>query len=262
MGQGDLAFTEARNRLASRPPEGMVALYTSYADCGLKLPLSSFLEEVLRFCGISFSQISLAALDRLLTFSLLCRRSGVETSLAVFRIWFQITSMSSDPRRMLISQRGGFPLFDHLSDRSHNWRDRFFFVSLDALGPIDLDSSPSTHWGLLTQLKTHTTLVAHADLEPQQANANEVLIKVYRRADGPALATGAGSLVGWISTPQVFPSPACSLSPSAPSCGVFPAAFPDLLGLLSLGGDGNTLRLFLFGEFLPCLVSSMRNLSS
>lgn len=65
-------------RLASRPPAGMVALYANYTECGLRLPLSPFLAEVLRFCDISFSQLPPAAVDRLVTFSQLCRQSGVE----------------------------------------------------------------------------------------------------------------------------------------------------------------------------------------
>lgn len=82
---------------------------------------------------------------------------------------------------MLLNQRGGFPLFDHLADRSHNWRDRFFFVPVDALGPIDLESPPPSHWGLLTQLKTRTTPPLMSDLDGPQSRAHEVLIKVYRR---------------------------------------------------------------------------------
>lgn len=98
----------------------MVALYLSYVDFGLKLPHSSFLSDVVRFCKESFSQIPTITLDRLLTFALLCLKCGIEASLPVFHIWFQIMCMPSVPRRMLISQRTWFALLEHMSDRSHN----------------------------------------------------------------------------------------------------------------------------------------------
>lgn len=45
-------------------------------------------------------------------------------------------------------------------------------MSVEALGPIDIDSPPTTRWALLSKLKTRTIVVAIADLGPQEKNVH------------------------------------------------------------------------------------------
>lgn len=101
--------------------------------------------------------------------------------------------MLSDPRSVLISQRAGYPLLEHMFDWSYNWHDRYLFVSVGVLGPIDVDSPPPARWGFLTILKNRTNVVAVADLEPQEKNTHSVLIRVF--CQGPVSVRELG--VSW-----------------------------------------------------------------
>lgn len=60
--------------------------------------------------------------------------------------------MNTDQKRVLISVCAGIPLITGFSD---HWRDRFYIVAMDALGPIDPTYLPPTLWALLDVLKSH-----------------------------------------------------------------------------------------------------------
>lgn len=71
--------------------------------------------------------------------------------MSVFRFWYAIYPMNTDRRRVVIRDRAGFSLVNHLVDRAHNWRDFYFFVSYNHLGPIDPDHPLLRNGPLLTR---------------------------------------------------------------------------------------------------------------
>lgn len=77
-------FEMVGDQLASHPPPGQVAVYIPYADAGLKLLLSQFLQDVISHCWLMLLQFPPAAMDHLTSFVLLCRECKIEPSVSMF----------------------------------------------------------------------------------------------------------------------------------------------------------------------------------
>lgn len=79
--------------------------------------------------------------------------------------------------------RAVLPLINHFVDRSHHWRDRFFFVPMNALGPVDdPDHPPPNRWALLNLLKSrNVSAVPNVHLNASGKLAHETLVEVFYR---------------------------------------------------------------------------------
>lgn len=120
MSSGAISFRDLENDLASNPQRGYTVFYTHYVDVSLKLPQSPFLQSAVHGCEAMLSQFPPTALDRLNAFALLCEQCLVEPSLVVFTIWYSVTLMNTDPKRVLVSVRTGLSLVTGFSDRTHH----------------------------------------------------------------------------------------------------------------------------------------------
>lgn len=80
-----------------------------------------------------------------------------------------------------LAERGSPGLVDHLADRAHNWRDFFFFVSFNHLGPIDSDHPHPAQWEPIDTLKSCTTVVPPFRMSPEEQDVNKVLSGIFLR---------------------------------------------------------------------------------
>lgn len=122
---------------AASPPNDFTSVYTSYLDAKMPIPASSFLVEFLRFTGITLSQLFPSSLDKVFAFEELSLLLGwAIPTMSLFLTFFGITRKDE---RVTISTRPGRRLLGGLKDRTHRWKDRYFFAAISALG---LDGVP------------------------------------------------------------------------------------------------------------------------
>ncbi|KAJ0747637.1 hypothetical protein HanOQP8_Chr05g0191891 [Helianthus annuus] len=109
-------------------PSGSIALYCRHFEfSNLRHPFSTFVLNVLEYYRVSFGQIHSKGIARVLHFEVLCRASGYDPSLLLFRRFFclakngdWVTFKTSKVDTCLISS---------MVTTLGAWKDRFFWVS-------------------------------------------------------------------------------------------------------------------------------------
>lgn len=83
--------------VAARPSErvtalqkGWVGLYLDYFKEGLRIPVSPFLVEIVRYYKIHVSQLTPNAVSHIIGFEVLCLSQGRACTVGLFRYFFQI----------------------------------------------------------------------------------------------------------------------------------------------------------------------------
>ncbi|GKB54919.1 hypothetical protein Tco_0905672 [Tanacetum coccineum] len=148
-------------------PAGKIGLYTRFFDfTNFRLPLSTFLVNIVRHFRINISQLSVIGAAKFSHFEILCRVYGVTPTVGLFRCFY------------VNSKKNGWMSFNKRSDKSpvyytkpidslKNWNDHFFWVddfACSALFPwhtaknVTRDPAPA-----VADFNAHdyATLVAH-----------------------------------------------------------------------------------------------------
>ncbi|GJY27689.1 hypothetical protein Tco_0403456 [Tanacetum coccineum] len=109
-------------------PTGKIGVYTRFFEyTNFRLPLSTFLVDVLIYYHIHISQLSVIGAAKVSHFEVLCRVHGFEPTVGLFRCFYVNSknkgwmSFSKRPRNDAVSYTK--PL-----DSLKNWNDRFFWV--------------------------------------------------------------------------------------------------------------------------------------
>ncbi|GJV94320.1 hypothetical protein Tco_1545897 [Tanacetum coccineum] len=109
-------------------PAGKIGLYTRFFDfANFRLPLSTFLVNILRHFRINISQLSVIGTAKVSHFEILCRVYGITPTVGLFRCFY------------VNSKKNGWMSFSKRSDKSFvcytkpldslkNWNDHFFWV--------------------------------------------------------------------------------------------------------------------------------------
>lgn len=71
------------------PPPGKVGVYVRTFDAGYRLPITYFLNEVLRKNGINIYDLTPNALNKVVAFEMMCRSQDFLPSLPVFKNFFR-----------------------------------------------------------------------------------------------------------------------------------------------------------------------------
>ncbi|KAL2471814.1 Uncharacterized protein Adt_39950 [Abeliophyllum distichum] len=128
---------------------GEVAVYQDSLKAGLRFPLHPFLVEFFCTFSISPGQLVPNALRMLNYYLLVCVRHGVDPSVDVFRVLFEMKLLDRYDCYIVFSHRDrGLPTHDHFKipncpSSNSGWKNRFFFVkSVAGSFPFPLD------WGV------------------------------------------------------------------------------------------------------------------
>ncbi|GJU33356.1 hypothetical protein Tco_1176945 [Tanacetum coccineum] len=117
-----------QNDVMHERPAGKIGLYTRYFDyANFRLPLSTFLVDVLRHFRINISQLSVIGAAKVSHFEILCRVYGIIPTVRLFRCFY------------VNSKKSGWMSFSKRSDNApvcytkpldslKNWNDHFFWV--------------------------------------------------------------------------------------------------------------------------------------
>ncbi|GJX00006.1 hypothetical protein Tco_0183919 [Tanacetum coccineum] len=77
------------NQIIHEMPTGKIGVYTRFFEyVNFRLPLSTFLVNVLRYYHISLSQLSIIAAAKVSHFEILCRVYGIESTVGLFRCFY------------------------------------------------------------------------------------------------------------------------------------------------------------------------------
>ncbi|KAL2486724.1 Uncharacterized protein Adt_31480 [Abeliophyllum distichum] len=113
---------------------GEVAIYQDSLKAGLRFPLHPFLVEFFCTFSISPGQLVPNALRMLNYYLLVCVRHGVDPSVDVFRVLFEMKLLNRYDCYIVFSHRDrGPPTHDHFKipncpSSNSGWKNRFFFV--------------------------------------------------------------------------------------------------------------------------------------
>ncbi|KAL2543392.1 Uncharacterized protein Adt_04370 [Abeliophyllum distichum] len=128
---------------------GEVAIYQDSLKAGLRFPLHPFLVEFFCTFNLSPGQLVPNALRMLNYYLLVCVRRGVELSVDVFRLLFEMKLLDRYDCYVVFSHRDrGLPSHDHFKipncpSSNNGWKNRYFFVKPVAGNfPFPLD------WGI------------------------------------------------------------------------------------------------------------------
>ncbi|GKD54800.1 hypothetical protein Tco_1288187, partial [Tanacetum coccineum] len=70
-------------------PAGKIGLYTRFFDfANFRLPLSTFLVDILRYFRINISQLSVIGAAKVSHFEILCRACGITSTVGLFRCFY------------------------------------------------------------------------------------------------------------------------------------------------------------------------------
>lgn len=72
------------------PPKGWVGLYLDYFKEGFRIPVSTFLVEMLKHYKIHVSQLNPNTVSHIIGFEVLCRSQGRACTVGLFRYFFQM----------------------------------------------------------------------------------------------------------------------------------------------------------------------------
>ncbi|GJU63769.1 hypothetical protein Tco_1245604 [Tanacetum coccineum] len=109
-------------------PTGKIGVYTRFFEyANFRLPLSTFLVDVLRYYHIHISQLSVIGAAKVSHFEVLCRVHGFEPTVGLFRCFYV---NSKNKGWMSFSKRPGNDAVCYTKplDSLKNWNDRFFWV--------------------------------------------------------------------------------------------------------------------------------------
>ncbi|KAL4571396.1 hypothetical protein LXL04_018155 [Taraxacum kok-saghyz] len=125
----DLALPDY-DRSVLNPPAGRVAVYHHHLKGGLRLPLKSFIADVVQYFKVHVLQLAPNAMRKVVCFILISRILGVLPSLQVF-CYFYIASPQggwiSISKRPFVNE-----LCLGLSNSLKKWKPEFFFVKSEA----------------------------------------------------------------------------------------------------------------------------------
>ncbi|GKD01875.1 hypothetical protein Tco_1172149 [Tanacetum coccineum] len=110
-------------------PTGKIELYTrSFEFANFRLPLSTFLVDVLRYYRIYISQLSVIAAAKVSYFEILCRVHDCEPTVGLFRCFYV---NSKNKGWMYFSKRPGHDVVCYTKplDSLKGWNDHFFWVN-------------------------------------------------------------------------------------------------------------------------------------
>ncbi|KAL2469869.1 Uncharacterized protein Adt_38005 [Abeliophyllum distichum] len=128
---------------------GEVAIYQDSLKAGLRFPLHPFLVEFLCTFNLSPGQLVPNALRMLNYYLLVCLRKGIEPSVDVFRLLFEMKPLDRYDCYVVFSHRDrGIPAHDHFKipncpTSNSGWKNRYFFVK-----PIDDEFPFPLEWGI------------------------------------------------------------------------------------------------------------------
>ncbi|GKA94237.1 hypothetical protein Tco_0816223 [Tanacetum coccineum] len=116
------------NQTIHEMPTGKIGVYTRFFEyANFRLPLSTFLVNVLRYYHIHISQLSVIGAAKVSHFEVLCRVHGFEPTVGLFRCFYV---NSKNKGWMSFSKRPGNDAVCYTKplDSLKNWNDRFFWV--------------------------------------------------------------------------------------------------------------------------------------
>ncbi|KAL2476289.1 Uncharacterized protein Adt_37025 [Abeliophyllum distichum] len=128
---------------------GEVAIYQDSLKAGLRFPLHPFLVEFFCTFNLSPGQLVPNALRMLNYYLLVCVRRGVEPSVDVFRLLFEMKLLDRYDCYVVLSHRDrGLPSHDHFKipncpSSNSGWKNRYFFVK-----PVAGNFSFPLDWGV------------------------------------------------------------------------------------------------------------------
>ncbi|KAL2470943.1 Uncharacterized protein Adt_39079 [Abeliophyllum distichum] len=128
---------------------GEVAIYQDSLKASLRFPLHPFLVEFLCTFNLSPGQLVPNALRMLNYYLLVCIRKGIEPSVDVFRLLFEMKPLDRYDCYVVFSHRDrGIPAHDHFKipncpTSNSGWKNRYFFVR-----PVDEEFSFPLEWGI------------------------------------------------------------------------------------------------------------------
>ncbi|GJU46673.1 hypothetical protein Tco_1203939 [Tanacetum coccineum] len=109
-------------------PTGKIGVYTRFFEyANFRLPLSTFLVDMLRYYHIHISQLSVIGAAKVSHFEILCRVHGFEPTVGLFRCFYV---NSKNKGWMSFSKRQGNDVVCYTKplDSLKSWNDRFFWV--------------------------------------------------------------------------------------------------------------------------------------
>ncbi|GKE39764.1 hypothetical protein Tco_1463169, partial [Tanacetum coccineum] len=109
-------------------PTGKIGVYTRFFEfANFRLPLSTFLVDVLRYYRIHISQLSVIAATKVSHFEILCRVHDCEPTVGLFRCFYVNFKKNG---WMSFSKRPGNDVVCYTKpiDSLKGWNDRFFWV--------------------------------------------------------------------------------------------------------------------------------------
>ncbi|GKE18130.1 hypothetical protein Tco_1425707 [Tanacetum coccineum] len=117
-----------RNDTMHERPAGKIRLYTSFFDfANFRLPLSTFLVDVLRHFRINISQLSVIGAAKVYHFEILCRVYGIIPTVGLFRC-FYVNSKKSGWMSFSKRSDNAFVCYTKPIDSLKNWNNYFFWV--------------------------------------------------------------------------------------------------------------------------------------
>ncbi|GJZ52756.1 gypsy type transposase [Tanacetum coccineum] len=118
----------SRNQTIHEMPTGKIGVYTRFFEfANFRLPLSTFLVDVLRYYRIHISQLSVIAAAKVSHFEILCRVHDCEPTVGLFRCFYV---NSKNKGWMSFSKRPGHDAVCYTKplDSLKGWNDHFFWV--------------------------------------------------------------------------------------------------------------------------------------
>ncbi|GJT33747.1 hypothetical protein Tco_0924166 [Tanacetum coccineum] len=118
----------SRNQTIHEMPTGKIGVYTRFFEfANFRLPLSTFLVDVLRYYRIHISQLSVIAAAKVSHFEIMCRVHDCEPTVGLFRCFYV---NSKNKGWMSFSKRPGHDAVCYTKplDSLKGWNDHFFWV--------------------------------------------------------------------------------------------------------------------------------------
>ncbi|KAL2475482.1 Uncharacterized protein Adt_36218 [Abeliophyllum distichum] len=165
---------------------GEVAIYQDSLKAGLRFPLHPFLVEFFCTFNLSPGQLVPNALRMINYYLLVCIRKGIEPSVNIFRLLFEMKPLDRYDCYIVFSHRDrGIPAHDHFKipncpTSNSGWKNRYFFVR-----PVDEEFNFPLNWGIppfedfnstpiLTESKIDSLIMLRA-IAPLGRSMNDVL---------------------------------------------------------------------------------------
>ncbi|KAL2499949.1 Uncharacterized protein Adt_25499 [Abeliophyllum distichum] len=186
-------LSEGHKYRAPRPTEylptgrpGEVVIYQDSLKAGLRFPLHPFLVEFFCTFNLSPGQLVPNALRMLNYYLLVCLRHGVEPSVNVFRLLFEMKLLDRYDCYVVFSHRDrGLPTHDHFKipncpSSNSGWKNRYFFVKPVAGNfpfPLDWGVPPLEEFNstpILSEQEIDSLIVVRA-IEPLGRSMNDAL---------------------------------------------------------------------------------------